>query len=143
MSSLEEQYQKMIETLENTIKDEKELSKAKEQLDDIVSIVVDDCTHILDKYDEKMQEIELKNKNNEIRIFALEERLKYFEKMVELDDYDFFITCPYCGFEFQTDYDDEITEICCPECSQIFDIDWEDDEQGDEEQDLEDSDSDE
>lgn len=128
MSELEEQYQKMIETLENTIKDEKELTKAKEQLDDIVSIVVDDCTHILDKYDEKMQNIERKNIENEMRIKALEERLKQFEEMVELEDYDFFITCPYCNFEFQTDYDDEVTEVCCPECGQIFDIDWEDDE---------------
>lgn len=127
MSNLEEQYQKMIETLENTIKDEKKLKKAKEQLDDIVSIVVDDCSLILDKYDEKIMDIENKNRNYEIRIQALEDRLKQFEQMVELDDYDFFITCPYCNFEFQTDYDDEVTEICCPECGQIFDIDWEDD----------------
>lgn len=128
-NNLEEQYQKMIETLENTIKDEKKLKKAKKQLDDIVSIVVDDCSHILDKYDEKMKEIDITNKNNEMRILALEERIRYFEKMVEMDDYDFFITCPYCGFEIQTDYDDEVEEVCCPECGQIFDIDWDDDDE--------------
>lgn len=127
MSNLEEQYQKMIETLENTIKDEKKLKKAKEQLDDIVSIVVDDCSLILDKYDEKIMDIENKNRDYEMRIQALEDRLRQFEQMVELDDYDFFITCPYCNFEFQTDYDDEVTEVCCPECGQIFDVDWEDD----------------
>jgi len=127
VSDLEEQYQKMIETLENTIKDEKKLKKAKEQLDDIVSIVVDDCSHILDKYDEKIMDIESKNRDYEMRIQALEERLRQFEQMVELEDYDFFITCPYCNFEFQTDYDDEVTEVCCPEC----DVDWEDDEDED------------
>ena len=63
-----------------------------------------------------------------MRISVLEEKLKYFEKMVELEDYDFFITCPYCGFEFQTDYDEEIEEIICPECGQSFDIDWDDDD---------------
>ena len=131
MSDLEEQYQKMIETLENTIKDEKKLKKAKEQLDDIVSIVVDDCSHILDKYDEKIMDIESKNRDYEMRIQALEERVRQFEQMVELEDYDFFITCPYCNFEFQTDYDDEVTEVCCPECGQIFDVDWEDDEDED------------
>lgn len=131
MSDSEEQYQKMIETLENTIKDEKKLKKAKEQLDDIVSIVVDDCSHILDKYDEKIMDIESKNRDYEMRIQALEERLRQFEQMVELEDYDFFITCPYCNFEFQTDYDDEVTEVCCPECGQIFDVDWEDDEDED------------
>lgn len=133
MSNLEEQYQKMIETLENTIKDEQKLAKAKEQLDDIVSIVVDDCSQVLDKYDEKIQVIENKNRNYEMRISDLENRLKYFEKMVELDDYDFFITCPYCDFEFQTDYDDEVTEIMCPECGQIFDVDW-DEEDSDEDE---------
>jgi len=131
VSDLEEQYQKMIETLENTIKDEKKLKKAKEQLDDIVSIVVDDCSHILDKYDEKIMDIESKNRDYEMRIQALEERLRQFEQMVELEDYDFFITCPYCNFEFQTDYDDEVTEVCCPECGQIFDVDCEDDDDED------------
>lgn len=132
MSNLEEQYQKMIETLENTIKDKDALEKAKEQLDDIVSIVVDDCSHILDLYDEKIKSIEDRNSDYEVRITILEEKLKYFEKMVESEDYDFFITCPYCGFEFQTDYDDEIEEIICPECGQSFDIDWDDDDSTDE-----------
>lgn len=134
MSNLEEQYQKMIETLENTIKDEQKLAKAKEQLDDIVSIVVDDCSQVLDKYDEKIQIIENRNRNYEARISDLENRLKYFEKMVELDDYDFFITCPYCDFEFQTDYDDEVTEIMCPECGQIFDVDWDEDDSDEEDE---------
>mgnify|MGYP000706081764 FL=1 len=128
MSNLEEQYQKMIETLENTIKDKEALEKAKEQLDDIVSIVVDDCSHVLDVYDEKIKSIENRNLDYEMRISVLEEKLKYFEKMVELEDYDFFITCPYCGFEFQTDYDEEIEEIICPECGQSFDIDWDDED---------------
>lgn len=128
MSNLEEQYQKMIETLENTIKDKEALEKAKEQLDDIVSIVVDDCSHVLDVYDEKIKSIENRNLDYEMRISVLEEKLKYFEKMVELEDYDFFITCPYCGFEFQTDYDEEIEEVICPECGQSFDIDWDDDD---------------
>ena len=128
MSDLEKQYQKMIETLENSIKDKDELMKAKEQLDDIVSIVVDDCSHVLDVYDEKIKSIENRNLDYEMRISVLEEKLKYFEKMVELEDYDFFITCPYCGFEFQTDYDEEIEEIICPECGQSFDIDWDDDD---------------
>ena len=127
MSDLEKQYQKMIETLENSIKDKDELMKAKEQLDDIVSIVVEDCNEIMDRYDEKFKRIQDKNSEYETRITILEEKLRYFEKMVENEDYDFFITCPYCGFEFQTDYDDEVDEIECPECGQIFDIEWDDD----------------
>ena len=131
MSDLEKQYQKMIETLENSIKDKDELMKAKEQLDDIVSIVVDDCNEIMDRYDEKIKKIQDKNSEYETRITILEEKLRYFETMVESEDYDFFITCPYCGFEFQTDYDDEVDEIECPECGQIFDIEWDDDDSDD------------
>ena len=48
--------------------------------------------------------------------------------MIELEEYDIFITCPYCGFEFQTEYDDEIKEIPCPECQEIIEIDWDEDE---------------
>lgn len=128
MSNLENQYQKMIETLENTIKDKKALEEAKKELDDIVSIVAYDANNILDKYDEKLQIIEQKNIEYEERISSLEERLHDFEKMMEIEDYDFFITCPYCGFEFQTDYDEEIEEVCCPECGEVFEIDWEDDD---------------
>ena len=131
MSDLEKQYQKMIETLENSIKDKDELMKAKEQLDDIVSIVVDDCNEIMDRYDERIKKIQDKNSEYETRITILEEKLRYFEKMVESEDYDFFITCTYCGFEFQTDYDDEVDEIECPECGQIFDIEWDDDDSDD------------
>ena len=86
MSDLEKQYQKMIETLENSIKDKDELMKAKEQLDDIVSIVVDDCNEIMDRYDEKIKKIQDKNSEYETRITILEEKLKYFEKMVEDKD---------------------------------------------------------
>lgn len=118
----------MIETLEKSIVDKEKLEVAKSQLDDIVSIVVEDCESILERYDEKVELIENKNIENEMRIAILEEKVKYFEKMIELDDYDFFITCPYCGFEFQTDYDDEIETIICPECGQTFDIDWDEDE---------------
>ena len=128
MSNLEKQYQKMIETLENTIKDKKALEKAKKELDDIVSIVAYDANNILDKYDEKLQKIEQKNIEYEERISSLEERLREFEKMMEIEDYDFFISCPYCGFEFQTDYDEEIEEVCCPECGEVFEVEWDDDD---------------
>lgn len=129
MSNFEEQYHKIIETLENTIKDEKKLDYAKEQLEIMIQSMVDDFSVILDKYDEKMNIIESTNLQNSKRLKELEERISSFEKMIELDDYDIFVTCPYCGFEFQTEYDESITEIPCPECQEIIEIDWSDDEE--------------
>lgn len=129
MSDLEKQYNKIVETFEKNVSDEKQVKKVKKQLDKLIDIAIEDFSNVLDNYDEKMNLLEKQSRNNEERIKVLEEKLKLFEKMIEMDDYDFFITCPYCGFEFQTDYDEEITEICCPECNQTFDIDWEDSEE--------------
>lgn len=129
MSDLEKQYNKIVETFEKNVSDEKQVKKVKKQLDKLIDIAIEDFSNVLDNYDEKMNLLEKQSRNNEERIKVLEEKLKLFEKMIEMDDYDFFITCPYCGFEFQTDYDEEITEICCPECNQTFDIDWGDSEE--------------
>ena len=129
MSDLEKQYNKILETFEKNVSDEKQVKKVKKQLDKLIDIAIEDFSNVLDNYDEKMNLLEKQSRNNEERIKVLEEKLKLFEKMIEMDDYDFFITCPYCGFEFQTDYDEETTEICCPECNQTFDIDWEDSEE--------------
>ncbi len=128
MSNFGEQYRRIIETLENTIKDEKKLNLAKEQLDTMVQSIVDDCNLMIDKYDEKIAFIEKTNTKNEEKLKELERKINDFEKMIELEEYDIFITCPYCGFEFQTEYDDEIKEIPCPECQEIIEIDWDEDE---------------
>ena len=128
MSDLEKQYNKILETFEKNVQDEKQVKKVRKQLDKLIDIAVEDFSNVLDSYDEKMNLLEKQSRSNEERIRVLEEKLKFFEKMIELEDYDFFITCPYSGFEFQTDYDEEVTEICCPECNQTFDVDWEDED---------------
>ena len=59
---------------------------------------------------------------DETYVASLYDSLYAYNKIEEMC-----ISCPYCGFEFQTDYDDEINEVCCPECGEIFEIDWDDD----------------
>ncbi|MBR3133353.1 MAG: hypothetical protein IKG42_04740 [Clostridia bacterium] len=128
MSKFEEQYQKIIKTLENNIKDEEKLGLAKYQLDKMIQSIVDDFSDVLDRYDEKIEFIEKNNIKNNERLRELEEKLESFEKMIELEDYDIFVTCPYCGFEFQTEYDETITEIPCPSCQELIEIDWDEEE---------------
>ena len=129
MSKLDETYRKIIETLEKNIKDEAELNNAKEQIDNIVKDVIENYDNIFNKYDEKIDYLEKFQNESERRIDDLERRIKYFEKLLEMEDYDIFVTCPYCGFEFQTEYDENIEEIPCPECGRLIDIDWSDDEE--------------
>lgn len=129
MSKLDETYRKIIETLEKNIKDGAELNNAKEQIDNIVKDVIENYDNIFNKYDEKIDYLEKLQNDSERRIDDLEKRIKYFEKLLEMEDYDIFVTCPYCGFEFQTEYDENIEEIPCPECGRLIDIDWSDDEE--------------
>lgn len=129
MSKLDETYRKIIETLEKNIKDGAELNNAKEQIDNIVKDVIENYDNIFNKYDEKIDYLEKLQNDSERRIDDLEKRIKYFEKLLEMEDYDIFVTCPYCGFEFQTEYDETIEEIPCPECGRLIDIDWSDDEE--------------
>ena len=81
----------------------------------------------LDKYDEKVQLIESKNSENEMRIAILEEKVKYFEKkwlnwMIMISSLLVLIVV----LNFQTDYDDEVETVNCPECGKAFDVDWDD-----------------
>ena len=85
----------------------------------------------LEKNIKKEEEFYLAKK----KIDNLENRVKYFEKMLEMEDYDIFITCPYCDYEFQTDYDEDVSEIPCPECGRIIDIDWSENDDSDEDED--------
>ena len=129
MSRLDETYRKIIETLEKNIKDEAELNNAKEQLDSIVKDVIENYDTIFSKYDEKINYLEKLQNDSGKRIDDLEKRIKYFEKLIEMEDYDIFVTCPYCGLEFQTEYDEDIEEIPCPECGRLIDIDWSEDDE--------------
>ena len=54
MSDLEKQYNKIVETFEKNVKDEKQVKKVKKQLDKLIDIAVEDFSNVLDKYDEKM-----------------------------------------------------------------------------------------
>ena len=91
--------------------------------------MIENYDNIFNKYDEKIDYLEKLQNDSERRIDDLEKRIKYFEKLLEMEDYDIFVTCPYCGFEFQTEYDETIEEIPCPECGRLIDIDWSDDEE--------------
>ena len=128
MSKLDETYRKIIEVLEKNIEDKQELNSAKEQIDKMVKDMIDNYDTIFEKYDKKIKILESLQIKSIQKINDLENRIREFEKLIELEDFDIFITCPYCGMEFQTDYDETIDEIPCPSCGESIDIDWSDNE---------------
>ena len=131
MSKLDDTYKKIIETLEKNIKDKESLNLAKEQNDNVVKDVFETYDTILEKYEEDIHNLVQINVEYEKRIDDLDKRLKSIEKLIEMEDYDIFVCCPYCGFEFQTEYNEEIEEIPCPECGKLIEIDWSDDDDED------------
>ncbi len=131
MSRVDETYRKIVETLENKIKDENELNIAKKHLDEVVKDIINSYDSVFDLYEKKISALENLNKQYEKKIDDLDKRLKSIEKIIEMEDYDIFIECPYCGFEFQTDYDEDIEAIPCPECGKLIEVDWSDDEDED------------
>ncbi len=135
MPKMNETYKKIIETLEKNIKKEEEFYLAKEQIDNIIKDIIEDYDTMFERYDEKIRDLEETQAESMKKIDNLENRVKYFEKMLEMEDYDIFITCPYCGYEFQTDYDEDVSEIPCPECGRIIDIDWSENDDSDEDED--------
>ena len=128
MSKLDETYRKIIETLEKNVKNKEELDDAKQKLDDLVKDVIENYDFLFQNYDEKIKLLEQGQLEAKSKIDDLENRVRYFEKLMEMEDYDVFVTCPYCSTEFQTEYDEDIVEIPCPECGKLIEIDWSDDE---------------
>jgi len=128
VSKLDETYRKIIETLEKNVKDEKELDEARKNLDDLVKDVIANYDSLFQNYDDEIKNLKQNQIESKKKIDDLENRIRYFEKLMEMEDYDVFVTCPYCGLEFQTEYDEEIVEIPCPECGRLIEIDWSDDE---------------
>ena len=53
------------------------------------------------------------------------------ERMVEDNDYEFDITCPYCDSEFVIDLSDGTkNKVICPECNKTIELDWNEESNG-------------
>ena len=76
MSDLEKQYNKILETFEKNVQDEKQVKKVRKQLDKLIDIAVEDFSNVLDSYDEKMNLLEKQSRSNEERIRVLKKKIK-------------------------------------------------------------------
>mgnify|MGYP003313054796 CR=1 FL=1 len=88
--SLEKQYNKIVETFEKNVSDEKQVKKVKKQLDKLIDIAIEDFSNVLDNYDEKMNLLEKQSRNNEERIrerkYALQDFLMELIDVIDIYD---------------------------------------------------------
>ena len=135
MSDLKDSYKKILDELQNNIKDENErnfvINKFQE-LSIIFMDIVDRLTYITDF---RVKDIEEKQKEVERKVESVQKIVDGIENDIYEDEesYEFEITCPYCNHDFVTDINSETnTEVECPECHNVIELDWNADEEEDE-----------
>ena len=133
MSDIKGKYKKILEDLENNIKDPEDLIYTKEKFMELTLIFMDIIDRLTALTDARIKEIEDKQQEINNKINNVQSLVDEIEgDIYENDgDYEFEIVCPYCNYEFTTDMDDEEKdEIKCPNCNNIIELDWNNEEEG-------------
>lgn len=134
MSNLKENFNKIVEDLDNKIESKKDLEYIKSQIYNLSIIFMDELDKISELNLDKMNKIVEKHKELAKRMQSLEEKMDKLQKDIYLEDdedINFEIICPYCNAEFEVDMSEEIkNEIKCPECENTIELDWNGDDEG-------------
>ena len=132
MSDIKGKYKKILEDLENNIKNPEDLIYTKEKLMELTLIFMDIIDRLTALTDARIKEIEEKQEEINSKISNVQSIIDEIEGDIyeEEDNYEFEIVCPYCNYEFTTDIaDEEKEEIKCPQCNNIIELDWNSDEE--------------
>lgn len=126
MSDLKGKYKKILEDLENNIKDPEDLLYTKEKIMELTLTFMDIIDRLTALTDARIKEIEERQEEINSRINSVQSMVDEIEgDIYEDDDYEFEIICPYCNYEFTTDMEDgEKDEVKCPNCNNIIELDW-------------------
>ena len=127
MSDIKGKYKKILEDLENNIKDSEDLQYAKEKFMELSLLFMDIIDRLTILTDARIKEIEDKQTEIDNKISSVQSIVDEIEGDIYEDDenYEFEIVCPYCNYEFTTDIaDEEKEEIKCPKCNNIIELDW-------------------
>ena len=127
MSDIKGKYKRILEDLENNIKDQEDLNYAKEKFMELTLIFMDIIDRLTILTDARIQEIEEKQQEINTRISNVQSIVDEIEGDIYDTDgeYEFEIVCPYCNYEFTTDIaDEEKEEVKCPKCNNIIELDW-------------------
>ncbi len=127
MSDIKGKYKKILEDLENNIKDPEDLLYTKEKFMELTLIFMDIVDRLTALTDARIKEIEERQEEINSRISSVQSMVDEIEGDIYEDDdeYEFEIICPYCNYEFTTDIEDgEKEEVKCPNCNNIIELDW-------------------
>ena len=127
MSDIKGKYKKILEDLENNIKDPQDLLYTKEKFMELSLLFMDIIDRLTILTDARIKEIEDKLTEIDNYICSVLSIVDEIEGDIYEDDenYEFEIVCPYCNYEFTTDIaDEEKEEIKCPKCNNIIELDW-------------------
>ena len=126
MAELQENFKKIMLTIEERIQDKETLNFVKEQIASISTLFLDQLDRVVELSTTRMDELVENQRILNEKIIKIEKSMGNIEKDIYLDDeYDFEIICPYCNYEFVSDFTKEVKEeIECPECHNIIDLDW-------------------
>ncbi len=132
MSDIKGKYKKILEDLENNIKDEQDLMYAKEKFMELTLIFMDIVDRLTLLTDLRIKEVEERQKEISEKINSVQSMVDEIEGDIYEDeeDYEFEIVCPYCNYQFTTDMaDEEKEEIKCPKCQNVIELDWNSDDE--------------
>lgn len=122
MSELSNKYREIMNEIDKTITDEKQLNFVKNKISEISIIFIDIIDRMSEIVDEKVVDIEKGQKSIEKKLAKVQKVIDVIEKDIYEDDIE--IVCPYCNNEFFTELnEDEQNEIECPECHNIIELD--------------------
>lgn len=125
MGRLNDEYKKFVEDIDKNITNKEDLLFIKQRLTTFVDVVIEEMESVLHFKEEKMNELEQKQKELDSKIYKMQQILDNIEKDIYTDEgFDFEIVCPYCNYEFVIDMDEEKTEVQCPECQNMIELDW-------------------
>lgn len=132
MSDFNRKCLNIIKELENNIKDKEICSYVKSKIIDLMVLYNENIDSIIKKQDSMDEKIN----NIKEQLFNIEDEIfenNCYEGNCDCDfleengNYDFEITCPFCGYSFITD-DCSFNQktIKCPRCKEIIELDWSD-----------------
>ena len=133
MARLNDAYKKLVEDLNQNIKNKEDLAYVKEKLADFVDIVIQELNGVVRFKEDKMDQLEQTQRELDAKINKMQQILDNIEKDIYSDEgFDFEIICPYCNAQFVVDIDENRTEVECPECKNMIELDWTGDTDDDE-----------
>lgn len=132
MQDLNKEINNLLNNIENNLKGIEKEEIIKKDIFNIVNLLYGEINNIKDSYDQKLENILLRESLISEKMLKIEKTISEIEKDIyEEDVAEMDIICPYCNYEFSIDiFSETEKEVKCPECNNsielFFDPDGED-----------------